>query len=182
MIQKTLAILFMLLAAACATTATDQLPSITSVQYLVGPGDDLKIEIFGEDRLSGQYQVGDQGTFTMPLVGEVQARGRTVQKLREELTELLGSEYVRNPDVTLEIANFRSVYILGEVQRPGEYPYKEKMSVHALVAMAGGFSYRANEGIVYVRHEDEADERVYVLQSGSAVMPGDVIRIGARYY
>jgi polysaccharide export outer membrane protein len=77
---------------------------------------------------------------------------------------------------------YRPIYILGEVQKPGEYQFAEGMSVYGLVAKAGGFTYRANENVVFIRHDREAEERAYSLTSGAAVLPGDTVRIGARYF
>ena len=78
--------------------------------------------------------------------------------------------------------NLRPVYILGEVQKPGEFPYADRMSVYALVAKAGGFTYRAHQGYVYVRGENEANERAVRLTSGTAIQPGDTVRVPERHF
>lgn len=164
------------------TTAKTALPSANIVEYRLAPGDKIKLEVFREASLSGEYTVNDKGMIGLPVVGEIDAGGKTLGQLREDLTATLGREYVRNARVAVEIASFRPIYILGEVQKPGEYDYAEHMSVHALVAKAGGFTYRANENVVFIRHASDAAERPYRLTSGASVLPGDTVRIGQRYF
>jgi len=82
----------------------------------------------------------------------------------------------------VEMINLRPVYILGEVQKPGEFAYSDRMSVYALVAKAGGFTYRAHQGYVYVRGENEASERAVRLTSGTAIQPGDTVRVPERHF
>lgn len=166
----------------CATTATTMLPTVDVVQYRLSPGDRLKLEVFREEGLSGEYVVNDKGTIGLPMVGEITAAGKTITQLRDELTATLGREYVRNPQLNLDVVTYRPIYILGEVQNPGEYAYTDKMSVYALVAKAGGFTYRANEGVVFIRHANESAETAYKLTSGASVLPGDTVRIDRRYF
>jgi len=166
----------------CATTATTTLPSVDLVQYKLTPGDRLKLEVFREESLSGEYVINDQGKVGLPMVGDIQAAGKTLSELRSELTTTLGQGYVRNAKINLDIVSYRPIFILGEVEKPGEYAYADKMSVFALVAKAGGFSYRANEKVVYIRHANEATETAYELTSGASVLPGDTVRIGPRYF
>ncbi|WP_081473941.1 polysaccharide biosynthesis/export family protein [Novosphingobium pentaromativorans] len=174
--------LCILISGCTGTVATTSLPNVDNLAYHLSPGDRLRLEVFREDVLSGEYAIDDQGVITLPLAGEVRAGGKTLAQLRQDLQSLLGQEYVRDARISLEVAGYRPIYILGEVQRPGEYPYVEGMSVHGLVAKAGGFTYRANEHVVYVRHGRELDEKAYRLTSGAAVLPGDTVRVGERYF
>lgn len=171
-----------LLLAGCAATATTVLPGVDVVEYRLSAGDRLKLDVFREDSLSGEYVISDQGTIGLPLVGEVAAAGRTVSQLRRELVATLAKDYVRDARINLDVVGYRPIYILGEVQKPGEYAYGDRMSVLALVAKAGGFTYRANERIVFVRHANEGAETAYRLTSGAAVLPGDTVRIDKRYF
>jgi polysaccharide export outer membrane protein len=166
----------------CATTATTTLPSVDAVQYRLSPGDKLKLEVFREDSLSGEYVINDQGVVGLPMVGDVKAAGKTLSELRAELTATLGQGYVRNARINLDVVSYRPIYILGEVQKPGEYDYAGQMSVYALVAKAGGFTYRANEKVVFIRHINESAETAYQLTSGASVLPGDTVRIDQRYF
>ncbi|HWA00963.1 MAG TPA: polysaccharide biosynthesis/export family protein [Caulobacterales bacterium] len=153
----------------------------TANSYRLDAGDQLRVTVFGEPDLTGTYQVGSQGTISYPLVGEVEARGLTVAEFTDKLREALLS-YIRAPNVSVEVANYRPFFILGEVQRPGTYPYSANLTVQNAVATAGGFTYRANRGRVFIRHANESQERSYRLTSATPVMPGDTVRIGERFF
>jgi len=168
--------------AGCTPSGLAERPAVGSFAYRIGPGDRLRIATYGEDRLTGEFTVTAQGAIAFPLLGEVAAEGRTVSEFTALLQRRLGSEYMRNPQVSVEMVNFRPVYILGEVTRPGEFPYGERLSVYALVAKAGGFTYRANQGYALIRSENEPGERAVRLTSATAVQPGDTIRIPERTF
>lgn len=182
MLFRSFALTLCALLAGCAATATTTLPSAAVVEYRLSPGDKLKLEVFREDTLSGEYVVDDQGMISLPLVGGVKAAGKTLAQLRGELTATLGKEYVRDPRINLDVVTYRPIYILGEVQKPGQYAYSGQMSVHALVALAGGFTFRANDHVVFIRHANETSETPYKLTSGASVLPGDTVRIDRRYF
>ena len=168
--------------AGCASVPGAELPTINQVEYRIGAGDEIALNVFREETLSGNFQVTEAGTISLPLAGEIQAAGKTIAEFRNDLTTLLASEYVRDPNVTVSVVNYRPVYVLGEVTRPGEYEYSANMTVFALVAKAGGFTYRADDNVVYIRHKDAIEERAYRLTSGGVVMPGDTVRFEQRYF
>ena len=183
MLMRAILLAFSLMLSACATTtATDTLPAINSVEYRIGAGDKLALRVFREESLSGEFQVSEAGVISLPLVGDIQASGKTVPQFRADLIALLAQEFVRDPNVTVSVVNYRPVYVLGEVERPGEFDYSENLTVFALVAKAGGFTYRADQNVVMIRHENETEERAYRLTSGGAVQPGDTVRFVARYF
>lgn len=164
----------------CATTERELLPQQPQ-EYRLGSGDQLRITVFGEADLTGQFLVGSQGTIAYPLVGDIQAAGLTLLEFTESLQGSL-REFLRAPNVTVEVANYRPFFILGEVQRPGTYPYSANLTVFNAVATAGGFTPRANRGRVYIRHANEPEERLYPLEITTPVLPGDTIRIGERFF
>lgn len=166
----------------CSTVATAPLPSVGQVEYRLAPGDRLKLDVFREETLSGEYVINDQGYIGVPMAGDIRAAGKTLAELRHELATLIAQQYVRNARIDLQVVSYRPIYILGEVQRPGEYGYVERLSVYGLVAKAGGFTYRANQDIVFIRHGNDPEERAYELRSGAAVLPGDTVRVGQRYF
>lgn len=165
---------------ACAT-ATAPLEPEQPTEYRLGPGDQLRITVFGEAELTGLYQVGSQGVIAYPLVGDVQAQGDTIIEFTERLQTALQA-YIRQPNVSVEVANYRPFYILGEVQRPGTYPYSANLTVQNAVATAGGFTYRASKNRVFIRHANETEERAYPLTITTPVLPGDTVRIGERLF
>ena len=167
--------------AACSTipATPDDVAQLT--EYRLGPGDQLRITVFNEAELTGQYIVGSQGTISYPLVGEVHAAGLTLAEFSAQLQTALAA-YIRAPNVSVEVANYRPFFILGEVQRPGTYPYSASLTVLNAVATAGGFTYRANQNRVFIRHANEQEERSYPLTIATPVLPGDTVRIGERLF
>lgn len=166
--------------AGCATasgTAEDTRPS----EYRLGSGDQLRITVFNEPELTGQFVVGSQGTIAYPLVGQVHAAGLSVAEFTAALQQALQT-YVRQPNVNVEVANYRPFFILGEVQRPGTYEYSSSLTVLNAVATAGGFTYRANRRRVFIRRANETEEHAYDLTISTPVMPGDTVRIGERLF
>lgn len=154
-----------------------------SGEYEIAPGDRLKVNVFGDTTLNGEYGVDQTGAVSVPLVGAVAVAGKSTGGAAGAIAAALRSGgYMRDPRVTVEVVNFRPFYILGEVNKPGEYPYKAGMSLFAAVATAGGYTYRADSGTVYIRKGSEGVEREYRLSSDIAIMPGDVIRIPERYF
>jgi polysaccharide export outer membrane protein len=169
---------------ACGTTSAEAPPHRTgspTPDYRLGPADQLRITVFNEPGLTGQFVVGSQGTIAYPLVGDIRAAGLTVAEFTESLRTAL-SQYLRSPSVSVEVANYRPFFILGEVARPGTYPYAVDLTVLNAVATAGGFTYRANQRRVYIRHASESDEHAYPLTPSTPVLPGDTIRIGERLF
>lgn len=166
---------------ACSTIPSTPDDVAQPDEYRLGAGDQLRITVFNEAELTGQYVVGSQGTISYPLVGDVAAAGLTIPELTLSLQQAL-SAFIRQPNVSVEVANYRPFFILGEVQRPGTYAYSADLTVLNAVATAGGFTYRANRNRVFIRHADEQDERSYPLTIATPVLPGDTVRIGERLF
>ncbi len=150
--------------------------------YRLGAGDKVKVTIFGEPDLSGTYAVSGEGKISAPLVGDVQAAGLTAPELQGALETTYRQGYLKDPKVNVEVMSFRPFYILGEVKLPGEYPYDNGMTVVKAVAMAQGFTYRADEKHVFIKHLNGLKEDEVPLTSNAPVQPGDTIRIAERYF
>ena len=150
--------------------------------YVLGPGDSLRILVFGEGDLSGQFVVSQQGVVAYPLLGEVKAAGLTVEAFSRALEARLMTGYVRQPRVSTEVLNYRPFFILGEVNKPGTYPFASNLTVMNAVATAGGFTYRANKRVVFIKHDGEKAETKYSLTSTTSVRPGDTVRIDERRF
>lgn len=182
-----LAALFALLLAACSGGGDLPPPARVADQptvYTLGPGDKLRITVFGEETLTGEYSVTGAGDVSFPLVGNIPVAGRTVEDLQAELTAKLGAGYLADPRVSAEILTYRPYYILGEVTRPGQYDFAIGMTLEQAVAAAGGFTYRANTKRVFLKRATETRERLIDLrkQPSFPVRPGDTIRIGERFF
>lgn len=156
--------------------------NLTAPEYRLGPGDQLRVTVFGETDLTGQYVVSSQGNISFPLLGEVPAGGRTLAELTTEMTSRLREGFLRSPSVALEVTNYRPFFILGEVRTPGTYPYSANLTVVNAVATAQGFTYRADRRRVFIMHAGESAERQYRLTTTTPVQPGDTVRIGERLF
>lgn len=180
--MRTLSLVLMLFCAACASIPIESGGTGGQLEYKLGTGDRLRIAVFGEPTLSGEYAIDGTGMIAYPLLGQVAAGSKSTVQLRDEIITRLGSEFIRDPKVTVEVVNYRPVYILGEIARPGEFPFVEGLSALALVAKAGGFTYRANQKVIFIRRESDAAEKAYALDGSLIIHPGDTVRIGERYF
>lgn len=177
-------------AAVVAACATERLPAGngdyevgTGHEYLLGPGDKVRVAVFGEEQLSGEFLIANNGGVAMPLIGEVPAGGLSPANFRTEVeNKLNASGLVRAPRVSADVISYRPFYILGEVNEPGQYPYVIGMTVTKAVATARGFTYRANTQTVYVTREGARNETPVPVTAATWIGPGDTIRIGERLF
>jgi polysaccharide biosynthesis/export protein len=168
----------------CASTASLPTLSLSQEQavYRLGSGDQVKVTVYGEENLTGTYPINGQGHIAFPLIGDLQASESTVSEFEALLRAKLSQGFLNNPNVVVEVANYRPYYILGEVGKAGEYPYIDGLSIFSAVAKAGGFTYRADQKRVYVRHKASTSEILYRLEGGTPVQPGDTIRVSERLF
>lgn len=150
--------------------------------YKLGSGDKLRVITFGEEDLTGEFFVDGSGKASLPLIGQVQAAGLTIGQFQKEVETALANGYLKDPRVSVEVLTYRPYYILGEVNKPGEYPYSNGLTVMNAVATANGFTYRANDKKVFIKRADANAEKEYPLTSTLLVAPGDTIRIAERYF
>ncbi|HPG89591.1 MAG TPA: polysaccharide biosynthesis/export family protein [Hyphomicrobium sp.] len=161
--------------------ATRQGQNPISRIYRLGIGDKLKVSVFGEDNLSGQFEVNAVGQISMPLIGEMPAKGLAIHEFRESVARKLADGYLKNPKVNVEMLNYRPIFVHGEVKNGGEYAYKNGISLRDAIAMAGGYTYRAEQTYLYVGREGEPDVAVKT-PADIAILPGDNIRIPERFF
>ena len=166
---------------ALAQAASAALTS-SSADYTLGSGDRVRVSVFGEPSLSGEYQVDGSGKLAFPLIGQVQAGGLTASALQARLAAALSPDYVKNPSVGVEVLSYRPFYIVGEVRTPGSYPYVAGMSVINGVALAGGFSYRAKKDDFYVTRTVGSKKERLDADAETPVKPGDVITVRERFF
>lgn len=159
-------------------------PIPADAPYTLGPGDKLRITVFGEETLTGEYGVTGAGDVSFPLIGNIKVEGRTVEDLQADLTAKLGAGYLADPRVSAEIIDYRPYYILGEVARPGQYQYSVGLTIEQAIAAAGGFTYRANDNRVFLKRATQTREAIVDLRENPAflVRPGDTIRVGERFF
>lgn len=151
--------------------------------YRLGTGDKLRITVFNEADLSGEFTIDGQGYVRLPLIGQVPAAGLTSFGLESRIGEkLAGGGYLVNPRVAVEVTTYRPFYILGEVAKPGEYPYVNGMSVPNAIALAGGYTDRAVTSTIYIRRQGENDEQALEADETTPIHPGDVVRVRRTVY
>lgn len=170
-------------AAACAVLLLLAVPPVVAqvFEYRLDSGDQLRITVFGQEDLSGEFEVGSDGRISMPLIGDVPAARLTLQELETAIIAKLKPDYLRNPQLSVEVANYRPFYIIGEVKNPGSYAYVGGMRVVNAVAMAGGFTYRAREAELLITRAIGGGEKEAAGQN-TRVLPGDVIEVPERFF
>jgi polysaccharide biosynthesis/export protein len=150
--------------------------------YRLDAGDKLRVVVYGQEGLTNTYAIDASGSITMPLIGQVPARGRSPASLAAQITARLRNGYIREPSVAVEIESYRPFFILGEVQAPGQYPYVPNMTVESAVAIAGGFSPRAKRDMVTLTHTDANGAARYAVPLGTSLGPGDTVYVGERWF
>lgn len=150
--------------------------------YVLRPTDQIRVQVYNEPNISGDYQIDSSGFVSVPLAGRVKASGVTTAQLEKALASRLNNGLLKDPRVSIQIAGYAPFYIHGEVKRSGEFPFRPGLTVMDAIATAGGYTYRANESQVFVRRAGTDTEHVYPLDSRIAVFPGDNIRIPERFF
>lgn len=173
---------------------TEKSSLIVTKEYIIGPEDVLEVTVWRNQDLSKVVAVRPDGRISMPLIGDVTAVGRTPSQLTEEITSRL-KEFKENPSIAIVVkeVNSYTVFILGEVQKPGKYPLKSKTTLLQGITIAGGFTpTAARNKMVLFRFVDNGtgDERMkasyddIVLRDGSRqnveLKPGDTVVVPAE--
>lgn len=148
----------------------------------IGSGDKLRITTFNEPQLSGEFVVDDTGSIPFPLIGQLKVTSLTTKEIEQLLKNKLSGRYLVNPGISVEVMNQRPFYILGEVVKAGEYPYRSGMNVVGAIATAGGFSPRASTSYVVIRRANGGGQQRYPVEPSVAVFPGDMITIPERMF
>ena len=159
-------------------------PASAQVQqeYRIGPGDRLDVTVFGHADLSGEVQVDGSGRISMPLLGQVEANDKTITELQVDITVALDRDFIINPRISIEVVNYRPFFILGQVNKPGSYPYIEGMSVRMAVALAGGYTRRAREDPVVIIRANDPEQTAQEVDADTLVLPGDTIKVERRLF
>lgn len=151
--------------------------------YRLGSGDRVRVTVFGQPELTGEYAIDGGGQMSFPLIGQTRAGGLTAAELEKDLIGKLSPGYLKDPSVTVEVLTYRPFYIVGEVRTPGSYPFVNGMTVLNAIALAGGFTYRARESSFYLTRTDESGTKSKLNASPeTAILPGDIITVRERYF
>lgn len=151
--------------------------------YTLGPGDEIRVQVFGEDDLSGTFPVDGSGMVRLPLIGQMRVTGVTIRGFENMVADKLAEgKYLVHPSVSINVSKYRPFYILGEVRNPGEYSYISGMNLLTAVALAGGYTYRADTSNVYVRANGSNREVEEPATGATPVRPGDIIRVRESFF
>ena len=150
--------------------------------YRVDSGDRLRVTIFDQKDLTNTYSVDQAGYVAFPLIGSVPARGRTLQELEGQIAAQLQKGYLRNPDVSIEVDRYRSIFVMGEVGQPGQYTYVPGMTVQNAIALAGGYTPRALQANADVTRKINGEILTGRVLISDPVLAGDTIYIRERLF
>jgi polysaccharide export outer membrane protein len=157
--------------------------ALPTYAYALSGGDRVRVVVFGDPTLGGEFTIDGSGFIALPLIGQVDVRGLTTAQLQSRIVAKLADGYLQDPRVAVEVLSTRPFYILGEVNKPGQYPFANGLTVEAAVAQAGGYTYRAKTKKVLIKHAGETSEFIaYDVTAATRVAPGDTIRIKERWF
>lgn len=151
-------------------------------EYRLGSGDKIRLTVLSDKDLSQEHEVDPSGNIAVSMIGVTKAAGLTVRELEEAIKTKLRDGFIRDPKLNVDVLTYRPFYIIGEVNKPGEYPYKGGVNVVSVVAIAGGYTYRGNTNYVLIRRVGDNAEKSYQATPDILVQPGDVVRIPERYF
>jgi polysaccharide export outer membrane protein len=186
--RRHLSIALILASVAAVSSCTSYRPApkafheATIQPYRIDSGDRLRVTVFDQKDLSNTYSVDQAGYIAFPLVGAVPARGRTLQELEGQIAAKLQQGFLRNPDVTIEIDRYRSIFVMGEVGQPGQYSYVPGMTVQNAIAVAGGYSARANQANADITRKINGEIQTGRVLISDPVLAGDTIYVRERLF
>ncbi|MGF1544238.1 MAG: polysaccharide biosynthesis/export family protein [Parvularculaceae bacterium] len=166
------------IALSACSTSYPPLEEAAASPYRLGPGDEIRVTVFRLEELTNTYVVSDTGAVSLPLLRPIRAEGKTIAELESELEAAVASkDLVREPSVTAQVSKYRPFFVVGEVQRPGQYPYVPNMTVLTAISIAGGPTFRANTDKIVVTRIIDGRSQTGRARSESLVLPGDTINV-----
>ena len=155
--------------------------AVAQESYTLSAGDEVSIVVFGEDDLTMDIKLNENGQINFPLLGAINASGMSVAELEATITRELSGAYLVNPDVRVSVAEYRQVFINGEVNAPGGYDYKPGLTLDKAIALAGGLTDRASTRRMFVVRAAEAGSQEK-LSLADPVGPGDTVTIQEGFF
>ena len=172
----------LMLLAACGLNSIDlPPPPAERPVYRLAPGDKVSVQVFGQPDMSGQFEVNADGMISVPLVGSVPARDRTVAEIQQDLAGRL-DRFIVNPRFTVDVVSYRQIFVLGEVYKPGGYPYSVGLTVQQAIALAGGYTRRAITDKMVVTRLTDSGPKEYGVTPRDTVLPGDTLDVQRRVF
>ncbi|MGA0266474.1 MAG: polysaccharide biosynthesis/export family protein [Lysobacterales bacterium] len=150
--------------------------------YRLGPGDVINVQVFGEDDLTRELKLGEDGRINYAFVGQIRLQGMTLLEVEQEITDKLKGDYLVNPQVSVTMAEYRPFFISGEVKSPGGFPYQPGLTVSRAIALAGGLTERASERKIFLVSEGTGEQDRRRVDLDAPVNPGDAITVEASFF
>jgi protein involved in polysaccharide export with SLBB domain len=148
----------------------------------LGPGDKIHVVVYGQDLMTNDYMVDRDGTVALPLAGRINVGGIVTADAEAAIRKRLSDGIVVDPQVTVDVLQYRPIYVIGEVNKPGAYDYTSNIVMINAVALAGGFTYRASkDGVTVLRGSESSEQRYHAAQT-TALQPGDVVVVPERFF
>lgn len=171
-----------LFVAGCANVDLPTLPPSAKVAYRLDTGDTVRVIVYNQQGFSTDYTVADDGTLSFPILGEIKARALTIEELKQEIRAGLVNGVLKDPAVSVQMSQYRPFYIVGEVAKPGQYPYVPDINALGAVAVAGGFSIRADQDHLSVmRKAGGGTAQEWAASPTSEIEPGDVLVVHEHF-
>ncbi len=167
-----------------AANAAAELPAENGIMsnYQLGAGDKILITVFREPDLTLETTLTDAGTIIFPFLGEMNAKGLTVGKLKEKITQGLSGRYLKDPSVSVSVLAYRQFFVNGEVKLPGAFPYQPGLTVQKAISIAGGFTERASQSSVQIEREKDAKHQEIEVDLNAPIAPGDVVIVKESFF
>lgn len=166
------------------STASLELAAVSTAPrtYVLRPNDQIRVQIYNEPTISGDYKIDGSGAVSIPLAGRLRAAGLTAAQLERSIVRHVDGSILKDPHVNVQVTTYGPFFVRGEVKQPGQFQYAPGLTIGDAVAMAGGYTYRANETAAFVRPSGGTQEVLRPLTADIPVSPGDNIRIPERYF
>ncbi|WP_448212793.1 polysaccharide biosynthesis/export family protein [Colwellia sp. MEBiC06753] len=153
-----------------------------ATDYQLGSGDTIKITVFGQADLSMETLIDDSGKMEYPFLGQIQATGKTLAQLQNDIYSGLKGDYLVNPNVSVTIVEYRPFFIDGEVEKPGAYAFQPGLTVSKAAALAGGYTERASLSKIFIVRSNDTEQKMVNVKGSELVQPGDIITVRQSYF
>ncbi len=151
--------------------------------YQLGAGDMLTIRVLGEPELTlEKIRLTDAGTLSYPVLGEIRLLGLTVGELEKIITDGLRGRYLKNPQVSVQMDEYRPFYVNGMVEKPGSYPYLPALTVRKAFSIAGGLKIRASTEKIYIIRSSDKNQEAIKADMNTPVSPGDTVIVEQSFF
>lgn len=154
-----------------------------AADYRLGAGDKIRVVVLADPEFSGDYEVDASGNISARMIGRLSALGMTTAELEAALVQRYRSGgYLRDPKLSVELISMRPFFVMGEIARPGSYPYVAGLTVAQAVAIAGGYTRRASTSRMKIKRFGSPANTDEAVTEDTTVNPGDIIRVPERYF